>query len=125
MASAPGHQKWPNHQVRERRLDKRVQVAVDGQIIADSDDVIEVDEDGHPKRYYFPRQDVRTEKLEQSDTVSECPFKGRARYFHVKANGQRLDDAVWSYEQPYDEHVDLKDRLAFYHDKVPAIEIRD
>ena len=125
MASSPGHQQWPNHQVRERRLDKRVQVAVDGQIIADSEDVFEVDEDGHPKRYYFPREDVRTEKLEQSATVSECPFKGRARYFHVKANGQRLDDAVWSYEQPYDEHVDLKDRLAFYHDKVPAIEIRD
>lgn len=125
MTSSPGHRQWPNHKVRESRVDKRIQVAVDGKIIADSDDVIEVDEDGHPSRYYFPREDVQMDRLERSDTVSECPFKGQASYFHVNADGKRLDDAVWTYEAPYDEHAALRDRLAFYHDKTPAIEIRE
>ena len=124
MAHSPGHRKWPDHKVRERRLDHRVQVLVEGEVLADSDDVIEVDEDGHPKRWYFAREGVRIDKLEPSDTTTECPFKGNARYFNLTAGGTRFDDAVWSYEEPYDEHLGLKERVAFYDDKAPEIRVR-
>lgn len=124
MSKSPGHRQWPEHKVREEHLDKRIRVMIDGKIVAESDDVIKVDEDENPARYYFPRNDVRMEMLEPSATSTECPFKGEASYFSVHAGNKKLADAVWSYEHPYDEHRELRERLAFYDDKVPGIDIQ-
>ena len=123
MSKSPGHQKWPDHRVRETRLNLRVTVEIDGQPVADSADVIRVDEDGNPARYYFPRADVSMDRLERTTTSTECPFKGTAHYFSLRSDRGVLSDAVWSYEQPYDEHRDLKERLAFYDDKYRDIHV--
>ena len=123
MDKSPGYAKHPEHKIREIQLDQRVRVEAGGENIADSIDVIKVEEDGYPPRYYFPRNDVAMDKLERSDSTTHCPFKGDAHYFNVIVGGSQLKDAVWTYENPYEEHVALRNRLAFYSEKVPEIGI--
>lgn len=124
MNPSPGHLKWPEHKVQESPLGQKVTVDIGAHRVAESRQAIRVDEDHHPTRYYFPRSDVEMAFLERSETTTQCPFKGTAHYFHLTIDGQRFDDAVWSYETPYDEHRALKDRLAFYDDKIAAIHMQ-
>jgi uncharacterized protein (DUF427 family) len=123
MAKSPGHQQHPEHKVQSLRVQQHMSVTANGEVIAESGDVLRLNEDGSPGRYYFPRGHVKMQKLQPSQTTSECPFKGTARYFNVVLDDGVLHDAVWSYEQPYDEHRDLQGRLAFYDDKVPQLHI--
>ena len=50
-----------------------------------------------------------------------CPHKGDATYYSV-CNGRTARNAVWSYEQPIEQVQAIKDHLAFYPDKVDAID---
>jgi uncharacterized protein (DUF427 family) len=107
--------------VAETRVAHKVSAFIDGRRVAESDDVIRVDETGAPPRFYFPREAVTVDKLEPSDTKTHCPFKGDASYYSITQEGRQLKDAIWSYEEPYDEHAALKGRMAFYDEKHPGI----
>ena len=121
MTRSPGHRDHPEHTVAETRLAHKVTASIDGQLVAESNDVIRVDETGMPPRFYFPREGIHVDKLERSDTTTHCPFKGDATYYNVTQGGRRLLDAIWSYEDPFDEHAQLKGRMAFYDDKHAGI----
>lgn len=123
MTHSPGHRKWPEHHVLEERMEERVEVVFNGFTIADSRDVVRVSEDGHPPRYYFPRHDVSMDALSRSETVTQCPFKGTAHYYSITAGERTVPDAVWSYENPYEEHEALRERLAFDEDAVDRISV--
>ncbi|RZL31840.1 MAG: DUF427 domain-containing protein [Rubrivivax sp.] len=123
-AKSPGHREHPEHRVVESRVAGRMTVELGGTCLADSRDVVRLEEDGHPARFYFPRDDVQMQFLKPSSTTTTCPFKGRASYFSLRTEGAKADDAVWSYEEPYAEHVGLTGRLAFDESTSEALLIR-
>jgi uncharacterized protein (DUF427 family) len=118
--SAPGWKTHPKHHIATKPAGARVQVSVKGEVIADTRDAVRLDEDGYPAVYYIPRKDVKMERLERTDHRSTCPFKGEASYYSI-VNGPV--NAVWSYEQPYDEMAAIRELLAFYPDKVDSIAV--
>jgi uncharacterized protein (DUF427 family) len=119
---APGFKQVPRSHIVTRRADKRVRVMVNGQAIADSRGAIELKEGNYPVAYYLPRRDVRMERLARTSHATHCPFRGDASYYSI-VNGP--ENAVWSYERPYDEMADIKDLLAFYPNKVDSITVSD
>ena len=121
---APGYQKYPGHRISVTPASARVQVRYKGKIIADSKDAVQMAESMEgstvaPTVYYVPRKDVNMEHLVRTSHQTYCPFKGQASYYSLQDGPE---NAVWSYEQPYDEMTAIKDHLAFYPDKVDAIE---
>jgi uncharacterized protein (DUF427 family) len=99
---SPGHRQMPEHKVAEHKVAQRMTVTVGDQRVAESADVIRVDEDRMPPRFYFPRADVRMNLLRASAKTTECPFKGQASYFSLDLGGgkDQLPDAAWSYDSP-------------------------
>lgn len=116
---APGYKTHPGHRITVQPAAERVQVKFNGEVIADSRDAVVLEEGSYPPVYYLPRKDVKMERLSRTTHQTYCPFKGHASYFSL-AGGP--ENAVWSYEQPYDEMLAIKERLAFYPEKVDAIE---
>lgn len=116
--SGPGYKKHPEHRLSAKPAGERVQVVLDGEIIADSADALRLEEGSYPAVYYFPRKDVRMDRLEPSARETYCPFKGTASYYSFKGGPK---DAVWTYEKPYDEMLAIRGHLAFYPEKVDSI----
>jgi uncharacterized protein (DUF427 family) len=84
------------HAIATRSSSHHVRVEHDGEVLAETDHAVELEETGLPVRFYLPREDVRTELLQPSETTSHCPFKGDATY--LSAPG--IPDAFWVYESP-------------------------
>ena len=123
MNPAPGYRKHPGHRIETKPAEERVRVTFNGEVIADTRDAIRMVEamEGStvaPVVYYIPRKDVRMERLVRTAHQTYCPFKGQASYYSLKDGPE---NAVWTYEQPYDEMLAIKEHLAFYPDKVDAI----
>ena len=96
----------------------RVRVTVKGEVLADTRNALAMKEGAYPVVYYVPRKDVKMERLERTEHRTFCPFKGHASYWSFKGGAE---NAVWSYEDPYDDMLAIKERLAFYPDKVDSI----
>jgi uncharacterized protein (DUF427 family) len=101
---------------------KRVRVTVAGKIVADSTNALTLRESDYPAVQYIPRGDVDMTLLARTDNESYCPFKGDASYYSITPGGEKTVNAVWTYEAPYDAVAPIKDHLAFYSDRVDAIE---
>lgn len=123
--SGPGFKQYPNHRIATTPAGVRVQVKFKGEVIADTRDAIALEEPTGGKTvapvvYYVPRKDVKMERLARTSHQTYCPFKGRASYFSFTDGPE---NAAWTYEEPYDEMLAIKEFVAFYPDKVDSIAI--
>ena len=120
---APGFKKHPGHRITTKPAGMHVQIRFMGETIADTREAVQLEEPMggstvSPVVYYIPRKDVRMDRLVRTSHQSYCPFKGSASYYSLRDGPE---NAVWSYEQPYDEMLAIKDLLAFYPDKVESV----
>lgn len=118
---APGFKNARRNHIVTRPARKRVRVTLGAEVLADSREALEMREGSYPPVYYVPRKDVKVERLMRTSLTTHCPYKGDASYYSI-VDGP--ENAVWSYEQPYDEMLDIRDLLAFYPNKV-AIALGD
>jgi uncharacterized protein (DUF427 family) len=112
----------PDHPISIAPNAKRVRVTFNGQVIADSAHALALQEASYPAVLYIPRADVDMTLLARTSTSTHCPYKGDASYFSVKAGDKMAENAIWSYEQPFPAVASIKDHVAFYPDRVDAIE---
>ena len=123
MNSKPIRMPGPDHPISVTPTKRRVAVSVDGKLIADSRDALTLQEAAYPPVQYIPRKDVDMTQLQRSAHQTYCPYKGECSYFSIPAGGERMVNAVWSYEAPYAAVSAIRDLLAFYPDRFDVIEI--
>jgi uncharacterized protein (DUF427 family) len=108
----------PAHPITITPHEGTVRVRAGGRVVAESARTLELREASYPPVLYIPREDVAADALTANPRRTHCPYKGEASYFDV-AGGSA---AAWSYENPFPAVARIRRHLAFYPDRVEAIE---
>ena len=117
------HAKDPFKRIEAFRSARHVEVYAGGEKVADSTSPAVLLEPGHPLRYYLPKMDVRMDLLRSSETVSRCPYKGKANYYSVETENGLLEDAAWCYKYPTTEAAAVAGLVCFFNERVDAVHV--
>lgn len=112
----------PDHPITIAPHPGRVRVRLGGIVIAETGSALTLKEGRYPPVLYIPRADARMEHFRPSARRTHCPYKGDAAYFSLQVGDVVRPDAVWSYEDPFPAVAAITGHLAFYPDRVDAIE---
>jgi uncharacterized protein (DUF427 family) len=115
------HARDPRHRVDAIPSERHVRVELEGVLLAETRRPVALFETTLPTRWYLPREDVRVDLLQPSDTVTQCPFKGVAEFFSVRVGGDVHRDLAWSYPDPILENPRIAGLVAFFNEHVDLI----
>jgi uncharacterized protein (DUF427 family) len=115
------HARSPYHRVDAIPSDRHVQVLVEGELVAESRRPVAVFETGLVTRWYLPKQDVRMDLLEHTDSETGCPYKGTAEYWAVRTSKRAFKDLAWSYPDPLPEIPAIEGLVSFYNERVDLV----
>lgn len=115
---APGFQRNPDKVITIEPYRGAVTVSAGDVVIARSTRARLLSEPPYPAVFYIPFDDIDLSKLARTEHSTHCPYKGNASYWSVLPAGDSGRDAMWAYEQPFDEVVEIRDHGAFYTGKV-------
>ena len=93
---------------------RHIRIVHRGTVIADSRQAWRTLETSHPPTYYIPPGDIATDLLAPNERRSICEWKGRAVYWDVLMDGQRIEAGAWSYPDPTPAFSGIAGYLAFY-----------
>ena len=122
MTDRPILQPGPDHPITIEANPSHIVVSVAGAVVADTRRALTLREANYPPVNYIPLGDLDESLLAPSDHSSYCPYKGEASYFSIPTGAERSVNAIWVYRAPYDAVAEIKDHVAFYPDRVDAIE---
>ena len=96
---SPGFRTHPEHTITVAPYGKHVTVRSNGSVIASSDNALVLQEHKYAPIFYIPFADIDFSKLAATDSSTH-------------------KDAMWAYQHPYDEMLEIKDHGAFYPSRV-------
>ena len=115
------HARDPHKRVDVVPSSRHVRVSIGGVDVAESHRPVLLFETMLPTRFYLPAEDVRTESLVPSGTVTQCPYKGTATHWSVEVNGELHRNVAWAYPDPVPENPRIRDLICFYNEHVDLV----
>jgi uncharacterized protein (DUF427 family) len=111
------HPHDPFSRIDVLRSSRHIRVEYDGRLLAESKRPMLLFETLLPVRFYLPREDVVV-RLDPSDTVTYCAYKGRASYYSVP-DGPK--DIAWTYHEPLHDAEPVRDLICFFNERLDVI----
>jgi uncharacterized protein (DUF427 family) len=93
---------------------RHVLVKAFGVKIAETDCAVRVLETASPPTFYISPDNVNTDLLEKAPGTSFCEWKGRATYWNIVVEGQKVSKAAWSYNNPSKAFRLIEGYFSFY-----------
>ena len=113
---SPGFARNPAKSITVDPYPGPVTASAGGAVAARTSPALKLSEAPYPPVLYIPFADIDFSTLDKTTHSTHCPYKGQATYWNVA--GARGDNAMWTYEAPYDEMAAIRDQGAFYPDRV-------
>jgi uncharacterized protein (DUF427 family) len=112
----------PDHPISIAPHAGRVRVVFNGRTVADTTRALLLQETTYKPVFYIPREDADMSAFERTRHSTHCPYKGDASYYSMRVGERTSENAIWSYEQPFPAVAEIEGRLAFYPNRVDALE---
>lgn len=112
------HPRDPYHRIDTFSTSRRVRVTLRGVTLAETTRSRALYETGLPAQFYVPSADVDVRLLEPSPTRTECPYKGTARHWSARIDGDLVEDVAWQYNIDVRREAEpVRGFFAFYDDR--------
>ena len=92
-----GHPHDPFKRIDVLSCHRHIEVSLDGDVLASTDNAMSLLETYLPIRYYIPPDDVASSLLTPSETRSTCAYKGIASYLSTTDGRPEGRDIGWTY----------------------------
>ena len=113
----------PDHPIAVTPTSEHVRVTFNGKVVADTKRALVLRESTYKPVFYIPREDAQMAMFERTANATHCAYKGDASYYSIRVGDRVAENAIWSYETPFPAMKEIAGYVAFYPNRVDAIEV--